>query len=199
MLRLRISVMVSGGGSNLQAVIDAIDSGQIKNAEIVQVISSNPTAFALKRAEKHNIKGLVIGKNEFPNEEERNVAILKALKTEKTDLIVLAGYMKILAPELVKEFKGRIINIHPSLIPKFCGEGFYGIKVHEAVIESGEKESGATVHFVDEEIDTGEIIIQEKLRVCPGDNPESLAARILEIEHRILIKAILIWQRKGEK
>jgi len=195
---LRISVMVSGGGSNLQAVMDAIDCGQIKDAEIVQVISSNPTAFALKRAAKHNIKGLVIGKKEFPIEEERNAAILNALKKENTDLIVLAGYMNILAPDLVKEYKGRIINIHPSLIPKFCGEGFYGLKVHEAVIKAGEKESGATVHYVDEGIDTGEVIIQEKLRVGPGDTPEILAARVLEIEHRILPKAILIWQRNGE-
>jgi len=196
---LRISVMVSGGGSNLQALIDAIDCGQLKDAEIVQVISSSPLAFALERAEKHRIRGLVIGKKEFPDEEERNLAILKALKKEETDLVVLAGYMNILAPELVKEFKGRIINIHPSLIPKFCGEGFYGIKVHEAVINAGEKESGATVHYVDEGIDTGEIIIQEKVPVNPGDNPEILAARVLEIEHKILPKAILIWQRKGEK
>ena len=196
---LKISVMVSGGGSNLQAVIDAIDCGQINDAEIVQVISSNPTAFALKRAEKHRIKGLVIGKKEFPIEEERNATLLKALKNEKTDLIVLAGYMNILAPELIKEFKGRIINIHPSLIPKFCGEGFYGMKVHETVISAGERESGATVHLVDEGIDTGEVIIQEKLLLMPGDTPETLAARILEIEHKILPKAILIWQRKGEE
>ncbi|HZK62373.1 MAG TPA: phosphoribosylglycinamide formyltransferase [Anaerovoracaceae bacterium] len=196
---LRISVMVSGGGSNLQAIIDAIDCGQLKDAEIVQVISSNPKAFALQRAEKHNIKVLVIGKKEFPNEEERNIAILKALKKEETDLVVLAGYMNIMAPELVKEYKGKIINIHPSLIPKFCGEGFYGIKVHEAVINAGEKESGATVHYVDEGIDTGEIIIQEKVAVQPGDNPEILAARVLEIEHKILPKAILIWQVKGEE
>lgn len=191
--------MVSGGGSNLQALIDAIDCGQIKNAEIVQVISSSPEAFALKRAERHNIKGLVMGKKEFLIEEERNAAIITALKKEETGLIVLAGYMNILAPELVKEFRGRIINIHPSLIPKFCGKGCYGLKVHEAVINSGEKESGATVHYVDEGIDTGEIIIQEKLLVNPVDNAESLAARILEIEHIILPKAILIWQRKGEK
>ena len=196
---LRISVMVSGGGSNLQAIIDAIDCGQLKDAEIVQVISSSPSAFALQRAEKHKIKRLVIGKIEFSDEEERNLAILKALKKEKTDLVVLAGYMNILAPELVNEFKGRIINIHPSLIPKFCGEGFYGLKVHEAVINAGEKESGATVHYVDEGIDTGEIIIQEKVAVKPGDNPENLAARVLEIEHKILPKAILIWQRKGEE
>ncbi|MBK5262883.1 MAG: phosphoribosylglycinamide formyltransferase [Peptostreptococcaceae bacterium] len=196
---LRISVMVSGGGSNLQALIDAIDYGQIKDAEIVQVISSSPSAFALERAEKHNIKVLVIGKKEFPNEEERNIAILKALKKEGTDLVVLAGYMNIMAPELVKEYKGKIINIHPSLIPKFCGEGFYGLKVHEAVIKAGEKESGATVHYVDEGIDTGEIIIQEKVPVKPGDNPATLAARVLEIEHKILPKAILIWQVKGEE
>lgn len=196
---LKISVMVSGSGSNLQAIIDAIDSGQIKDAEIVQVISSNPEAFALKRAEKHKIKGLVMDKKEFPNEEDRNRAIIAALKKEETELIVLAGYMNILGPELVKEFKGKIINIHPSLIPKFCGKGCYGLKVHEAVINAREKESGATVHYVDEGIDTGDIIIQEKLPVGPLDNAESLAAKILEMEHTILPKAILIWQRKGEK
>ena len=195
---LKISVMVSGSGSNLQAIIDAIDCGQIKDAEIVQVISSNPEAFALKRAEKHKIKGLVIGKKEFPVEEDRNKAIITALKKEETKLVVLAGYMNILGPELVKEFKGKIINIHPSLIPKFCGKGCYGLKVHEAVINAGEKESGATVHYVDEGIDTGEIIIQEKLPVRPADTAESLAARVLEIEHIILPKAIRIWQRKGE-
>ena len=195
---LKISVMVSGSGSNLQAIIDAMDCGQIKDAEIVQVISSNPEAFALKRAEKHKIKGLVIGKKEFPVEEDRNKAIITALKKEETELVVLAGYMNILGPELVKEFKGKIINIHPSLIPKFCGKGCYGLKVHEAVINAGEKESGATVHYVDEGIDTGEIIIQEKLPVRPADTAESLAARVLEIEHIIVPKAILIWQRKGE-
>ncbi len=196
---LRISVMVSGGGSNLQAVIDAIDGGQILDAEIVQVISSNPKAFALERAKKHGIKGVIIDKKEFPDEDAHNVALIKALKKENTDLIILAGYMKILKPELVKEFKGRIINIHPSLIPKYCGEGFYGEKVHEAVLKAGEKESGATVHYVDEGIDTGQVIIQEKLLIKPGDNPESLAVRVLEIEHKILPKAILIWQRKGEE
>lgn len=191
--------MVSGGGSNLQAVIDAIDSGQIRDAEIVQVISSSPTAFALERARKHNIRGLVIGKLEFPNDEERNQAIMEALKNEKTDLIILAGYMNILKPELVKEFKGRIINIHPSLIPKFCGEGFYGKKVHKAVIDAGEKESGATVHYVDEGVDTGEIIIQERVPVLQGDDPETIANRVLEIEHKILPMAIVRWREKGEK
>jgi len=193
---LRISVMVSGGGSNLQAVIDAIDSGQIKDAEIVQVISSSRGAYALERAWKHQIKGVVIGKQEFPDVEERSLAILEALRREKTDLIVLAGYMNILRPELVSEFKGRIINIHPSLIPKFCGEGFYGKRVHEAVIKAGETESGATVHYVDEGVDTGDIILQEKVPVLPGDDPETLAARVLEIEHKILPMAIIRWQKK---
>jgi phosphoribosylglycinamide formyltransferase-1 len=196
---LKISVMVSGGGSNLQAVIDAIDNGQIKDAEIVQVISSNSRAFALERARKHGIKRLVIGKNEFPDEKEHSEALIKALKKEETDLIVLAGYMNILKPDLVKEFKGRIINIHPSLIPKYCGEGFYGKKVHEAVISFGEKESGATVHYVDEGIDSGEVIIQEKVLVKPGEEPDDLAARVLEIEHKILPEAILKWQEKGEE
>lgn len=196
---LRISVMVSGGGSNLQAIIDAIDSGQMKDAEIVQVISSSRGAYALARAEKHHIKAVVIGRQEYPDEEERNLAIMEALKKERTDLVVLAGYMSILRPQLIRAFKGRIINIHPSLIPKFCGEGFYGRWVHEAVIKAGEPESGATVHYVDEGIDTGDIILQEKVPVLPGDDPETLAARVLEMEHKILPIAIIRWQKKGEE
>jgi len=175
--------MVSGGGTNFQAVIDAVESGKIPNAKIVQVISSSEKAFALERAKKHGIPGFVLSHKE-PEK------IVEQLDKEGTDLIVLAGYMKVLDSSIVKAYSGRIINIHPSLIPKFCGKGFYGIKVHEAVIAAGEKESGATVHFVDEGIDTGEIIFQEKVKVLPGDSPDDLAARVLEIEHKILVNAI---------
>lgn len=187
---LRISVLVSGGGTNLQAVIDSIETGRIKDAELACIISSNPKAFALERGSQHGIKTLVIDKNQYPAMLLRTKAIISALETEKTDLVVLAGYMSVLEPELVQAYKGRIINIHPSLIPKYCGKGFYGHHVHEAVIAAGEKESGATVHFVDEGVDTGPIIIQKKVPVLEGDTPEALGERVLKVEHEILTEAI---------
>jgi len=196
---LNISVMVSGSGSNLQAVIDGVESGQIKEAKIVQVISSSPKAFALERARNHGIKTVTVSKADFPEQAKRAGAILNALQQEETDLVVLAGYMNILGPEIVEAYRGRIINIHPSLIPAFCGEGFYGMRVHEAVIQSGAEKSGATVHFVDEGVDTGEIILQEEVAVRPGDSAEMLAMRVLNIEHKILPMAINKWREKGEK
>lgn len=187
---LRISVLVSGGGTNLQAVIDSIETGRIKDAEIACIISSNPKAFALERGNQHGIKTLVIDKNQYPAMSLRTKAIISALEMEKTDLVVLAGYMSVLESELVQAYKGRIINIHPSLIPKYCGKGFYGHHVHEAVIAAGEKESGATVHFVDEGVDTGPIIIQKKVPVLEGDTPDALGERVLKVEHEILTEAI---------
>lgn len=187
---LRISVLVSGGGTNLQAVIDSIETGRIKDAKISCIISSNPKAFALERGIRHGIKTMVIDRNQYPAMSLRTKAIISALEEEKTDLVVLAGYMSVLEPELVQAFKGRIINIHPSLIPKYCGKGFYGHHVHEAVIAAGEKESGATVHFVDEGVDTGPIIIQKKVPVLEGDTPDALGERILKVEHEILTEAI---------
>lgn len=187
---LRISVLVSGGGTNFQAVIDSVEAGRIEGAEIACVISSNPNAYALERGKNHGINTYVIDKNQYPDMADRTDAIIKTLKDEKTDLVVLAGYMSVLEPKLVKEYEKRIINIHPSLIPKYCGKGFYGHHVHEAVIAAGEKESGATVHFVDEGVDTGEIIIQKKVEVLEGDNPDDLAARVLKVEHQILTEAI---------
>lgn len=192
-----ISVLVSGGGTNFQAVIDNVESGYIADARIAQVISSNPDAYALKRAEKHNIKAVVIGKNEYPDMADRTDAIIKALDQEKTDLVVLAGYMSVLQPKLVEKYRNRIINIHPSLIPKYCGKGFYGIRVHRAVLEGGEKASGATVHFVNEGVDTGNIILQRRVPVLKDDTPETLAARVLEVEHRIMPEAIRMFC-KGE-
>ena len=188
--RLRISVLVSGGGTNLQAIIDGIETGEIQDAEIVQVISSSQKAYALERASRHGIKYRVIDKNAYPEQKERNKALLDALQDEKTDLVVLAGYMSILDESVVKAYKNRIINIHPSLIPKYCGPGYYGMRVHRAVIDAGEKESGATVHYVDEGVDTGPIIMQKKAPVLEGDTPEALAARVLEIEHTILCESI---------
>jgi len=180
---LNISVMVSGSGSNLQAIIDGVESGQIVDAKIVQVISSNPKAFALERARNHGIKTVTISKEDFPDQGKRANAMLNALQEEKTDLVVLAGYMNILGPEIVEAYRGRIINIHPSLIPAFCGEGFYGMRVHEAVIRAGAEKSGATVHFVDEGVDTGEIILQEEVPVRLGDSAEMLAMRVLNIRY----------------
>lgn len=189
---LRIAVLVSGGGTNLQAVIDGVEGGSIRDAEVVRVISSNPHAYALERAKKHNIEAMVIGKADCPDSEERTRAIIKALDEAKTDLVILAGYMSILEPGLIEAYRGRIINIHPSLIPRFCGSGFYGKRVHEAVLAAGEKESGATVHYVDEGVDTGPIILQEKVPVLDGDTAETLAARVLETEHKILRRAVEI-------
>lgn len=178
---INISVLVSGGGTNLQALIDKIQDGQLDNAKIVQVISSRDGVFALERAAKAGIKGKVVTDTEN---------LLSELAAEKTDLIVLAGYMRVLEPAVIEAYPRRIINIHPSLIPKYCGKGFYGKRVHQAVIDGGETVSGATVHFVDEGVDTGEIILQRQVPVKADDTAETLAARVLETEHIILAEGI---------
>ncbi len=187
---LKISVMVSGGGTNFQAIIDAVESGLIPDAEIVQVISSSGRAFALERAEKHNIPGYVVSSRDYPDNAVKTEKILSLLREKDTDLIVLAGYMSVVGPEIIRAYPKKIINIHPSLIPKYCGKGFYGKHVHEAVIAAGEKVSGATVHYVDEGIDTGEIILQEQVPVLPDDTADTLAARVLITEHRLLTGAV---------
>ena len=179
--KVRISVLVSGGGTNLQALIDAVKAGSLPRAEIALVVSSREGAYALERARRAGITVAVI-----PETGE----LIRALKESKTELIVLAGYMKILHPDVIREFRGRIINIHPSLIPKYCGKGFYGERVHKAVIEGGEKITGATVHFVDEGIDTGEIMLQREVPVMEGDDAKTLAARVLVTEHQILPEAV---------
>lgn len=181
--KTKIAVLVSGGGTNLQALIDKIQAGQLPQAEIVKVIASKESAFALERAKKAGIATAVA--KEQPE-------VLHELQRAEAEIIVLAGYMKVLAPEIIEKYRNRIINIHPSLIPKYCGKGFYGIRVHRAVLEGGETESGATVHYVDEGVDTGKIILQEKVPVLPGDTPEELAARVLEVEHRILAEGLKI-------
>lgn len=194
----RISVLISGGGTNLQSIIDEMEAGNLLNAKIVQIISSKADAYGLERGKKHGIPTKVISKVEYPDMEERMAAVLKALDDADTDLVVLAGYLSILAPELIKKYNKRILNIHPSLLPKFGGKGCYGLKVHEQVVAAGEKESGATVHFVDEGIDTGEIIIQGKVEVLPEDTPEDLQKRVLVQEHRILPEAIrMVIKEKG--
>jgi phosphoribosylglycinamide formyltransferase-1 len=191
----RISVLVSGNGSNLQCIIDAVEDGRIPNSKIVGVISSNENAYALERARQHEIPATAITKHEYADIRDRMDAILQVLEGENPDLIVLAGYLSILPPKVVQKYKGQIINIHPALLPKFGGKDFYGIHVHEAVLEAGETESGATVHYVDEGVDTGKIILQEKVPVLPGDDPQTLRERVLEVEHKILPEAIAMIEK----
>ena len=176
-----IAVMVSGSGSNLQTIIDKANEGEIKG-RVALVISDKADAYALKRAKDNYIPNYYIKKDI-----EKTLA---TLEEHKIDLIVLAGYLSILPPEIIEKYHGRIINIHPSLIPKYCGKGFYGAFVHEAVVAAGEKESGATVHFVDKGIDTGSVILQEKVTVNADDTAQTLQKKVLEIEHKILPKAI---------
>ncbi|WP_026495077.1 phosphoribosylglycinamide formyltransferase [Butyrivibrio sp. WCD3002] len=188
---LRIAVLVSGGGTNLQAIIDAIDNGKITNTEISMVFSNNRNAFALERAAKHGIKTQVLVPKEFGSRDEFNEAFYELLIKENPDLIVLAGCLVVIPEKIVKAFQGRIINIHPSLIPSFCGTGYYGLKVHEKALERGVKVSGATVHFVDEGTDTGPIILQKAVYVRPDDTAKTLQQRIMEqAEWKILPRAI---------
>jgi len=188
---LRMAVMVSGGGTNLQAIMDAIYNGVINNAEIAIVISNRPDAYALERARKNHIKHACISPKDFESREEFDRALLTAVDAEETDLIVLAGYLVILPGLLVRKYKDRIINIHPSLIPSFCGKGFYGLKVHEQALDRGVKVTGATVHFVDEGTDTGPIILQKPVEVKENDTPQILQRRVMEkAEWQILPKAI---------
>lgn len=188
---MKIAVMVSGGGTNLQAIIDGINEGKITNTEICLVYSNNPNAFAIERAKKAGIPYVVKSPKEFENRAEFNEALLQILKDADPDLIVLAGCLVVIPEIVVKEFKNRIINIHPSLIPSFCGTGYYGLKVHEKVLERGVKVSGATVHFVDEGTDTGPIILQKAVYVRDDDTPQSLQRRIMEqAEWKIMPLAI---------
>ena len=189
--KARICVFVSGGGTNLQALIDAQNSGIIKNGEIVLVLSSNREAYALERAKKANIPGVSVVKKEFPSQLDFENRVIEILGENKIDLIVLAGFMTILTEHFTSKFPKRIINVHPALIPSFCGKGFYGLHVHEAALEYGVKVSGATVHFVNEIPDGGEIILQKAVNVKKGDTPETLQRRIMEqAEWKILPKAV---------
>ncbi len=188
---LRIAVCVSGGGTNLGAIYDAIDSGLIRDAKIVRVISNNPGAYALTRAKDHGSEAVVVSPRDYADRELFNEALLKTLRDAEPDLIVLAGFLVNVPAAVVKEFRNRIINIHPSLIPSFCGKGYYGLKVHEAVLTRGVKVTGATVHFVDEGIDTGRIIAQKAVDVEETDTPEVLQKRVMEqAEWIILPKAV---------
>lgn len=178
--KARVAVLVSGGGTNLQALIDAEKSGIVTSGKIEVVISNNPDAFALKRAEAAGIEALAINKKALPSASEFESRLIDALDQRKIDFIVLAGFMCILSERFTKHYEKRIINVHPSLIPSFCGEGFYGLRVHEAALSYGVKVSGATVHFVNEIPDGGEIIMQKAVSVLDGDTPETLQRRIME-------------------
>lgn len=189
-----IVVLVSGGGTNLQALIDAEKNGIIKDGKITCVISSNPDAYALERAEKNNIKTRVLPRKSFPDSITYSRAVLSALDEEKADLVVLAGFMTILTEDVTKAYAYRIINVHPALIPSFCGAGYYGLKVHEAALAYGVKYSGATVHFVNEVADAGAIILQKPVEVMKNDTPETLQKRIMEqAEWNILPQAVSLF------
>ena len=188
---LRVLVMVSGGGTNLQAIMDSIDDGRIRNAQIVGVISNNAGAYALERARQRGIKSMCVSPKSYIDREQFNEALLETVNSSEADLIVLAGFLVAIPPKMVAAYRNRIINIHPSLIPSFCGRGFYGLKVHEAALARGVKVTGATVHFVDEGTDTGKIILQKPVAVEKGDTPEVLQRRVMEqAEWIILPKAI---------
>lgn len=188
---LRIAVCVSGGGTNLQAIIDRIADGTIRNAELVKIISNKPGVYALERAKNAGVESAVVSPKEYGTREEFNEALLKSIDDCSPDLIVLAGFLVVLPEAIVKKYAGKIINIHPSLIPSFCGDGYYGLKVHEAALKRGVKVTGATVHFVDEGTDTGPIILQKAVYIKGGDTPEVLQKRVMEeAEWIILPKAI---------
>ncbi len=189
-----IVVLVSGGGTNLQALIDAQNDGKIQNGKISCVISSNPEAYALERAKNNGIDTAVIRRRDYENQEEYDKALVELLKTKKADLIVLAGFMTILGEYVIQSFRNKIINIHPSLIPSFCGEGFYGLRVHKQALKKGVKVTGATVHFVNEICDGGAIILQKAVEVHSGDTPEILQKRVMqEAEWKILPLAVSLF------
>lgn len=188
---LRVGVLVSGGGTNLQAIIDGIKNKVITNTEIEVVISNKKDAYALVRAKENGINAECISPKDFVERKDFNQALIDTLDKYKVDLIVLAGFLVVLPPEMISKYRNKIINIHPSLIPSFCGNGFYGLKVHEKALERGVKVTGATVHFVDEGTDTGPIIYQKAVDILPGDTPEVLQKRVMEqAEWKIMPQAI---------
>lgn len=184
---LKLAVLVSGGGTNLQAILDAIDSGTITNAEVSVVISNNKNAYALERAKKHGIEAICISPKDFVNRSAFNQAFLEQLDFYRVDLVVLAGFLVVLPEQMILRYRNRIINIHPSLIPSFCGKGYYGLAVHEGALARGVKVTGATVHFVDEGTDTGPIILQKAVEVHQGDTPEVLQRRVMEQAEWIIL------------
>ena len=200
--KLRVAVLVSGGGTNLQAILDAQDRGEISHASVVLVIANNSKAYALERAKRAGVPTKVLLKKQLGGQAPFEQALTEALEQAGIDLIVLAGFMTILSESFTRRFDHRIINVHPSLIPSFCGEGYYGLRVHEAALEKGVKVTGATVHYVNEIPDGGEIILQKAVAVLPGDTPEILQRRVMEQAEWILlpraIEEIAIQTKKGD-
>lgn len=192
MKKLNLVVLASGGGTNLQAIIDNIEAGKL-NAQIKAVISNNSKAGALERARNHNIPAIHLSHKQFATPEEFDEKLLSILRENETDLVVLAGYMKMLSPTVVRAYKHKILNIHPGLLPSFGGSGMFGIHVHEAVINSGVKVTGVTVHLVDEVYDHGPIILQKCVPILNDDNPKSLAERVLKVEHQTYSEAIQLF------
>ncbi|MFH1368542.1 MAG: phosphoribosylglycinamide formyltransferase [Elusimicrobiota bacterium] len=189
---VNLGVLISGGGTNLQAIIDACQSGILKDiAQIALVVSNKAEAFGLERAKKHGIPALWINSKNFPDNQSFYKKVSSELKRHRVNIVCLAGYMRMVDPCLIKDFKKKVLNIHPALLPKFGGKGMYGHFVHEAVIKAGEPESGATVHMVDEQYDHGPIVLQYKVPVFPKDTADVLAERVIEVEHRIYPEAIL--------
>lgn len=188
---LRVLVCVSGGGTNLQAIIDAEKAGNLGDTKIVRVISNNPGAYALERAKAAGIEGVCVSPKEYAEREEFHKALLAAMNEAKPDLIVLAGFLVVIPKEVISTYRNRIINIHPSLIPSFCGTGYYGLKVHEAALERGVKITGATVHFVDEGTDTGPIILQKAVEVKEGDTPKELQLRVMQEAEWVILPAAI--------
>lgn len=191
---LKIGILVSGGGTNFQAIIDAIEMGNLVDTEIVTLVSSNPNAYALERAKKHNINAICISKKDYETDVLYQQALIDHMKSKNVELIVMAGFMVVIGSLFIKEFENKIINIHPSLIPSFCGNGYYGLKVHEAALKKGVKVTGATVHFVTEETDAGPIIMQKPVYILEEDTPEVLQRRVMEeAEWEILPKSIQLF------
>ena len=187
----RVAVLVSGGGSNMQSIIDSTKTGILKGlAKVVLVISNNPNAYALERAKKENIKTLCVERKNYADEFSFNAEILKNIEESKADIICLAGYMRIVGANIIEKYPNKILNIHPALLPKYGGKGMYGHHVHEAVVKAKEKKSGATVHIADENYDTGRIVVQQEVDVYDDDTPQDVAKRVLEVEHKIYPLAI---------
>ena len=195
---LRVGVMVSGGGTNLQAILDSIDNGTIRNARVEAVISNNRNAYALERARNHGIEAVCVSPRDYESREQFNEAFLEKVNEYQLDLIVLAGFLVAIPAAMIQRYRNRIINIHPSLIPSFCGVGYYGLKVHEAALKRGVKVTGATVHFVDEGTDTGPILLQKPVEVKEGDTPEILQRRVMEEAEWILLPRAIDMIANGE-
>ena len=190
---LNIAVLVSGGGTNLQALLDSEARGENPNGKITLVVASKPGVYALERAAKAGVESCVVRRKDYDNSEDFDAALLGTLKAHNIDLVVLAGFLSVLGPSVIAAYPRRILNVHPALIPSFCGPGMYGHHVHEAVLAYGAKISGATTHFVDEQVDHGGVIMQKSVPVLEDDTPETLAARVLTVEHEILPESVRLF------